>query len=94
MDAELEDGKPPGRSSTTWVSTIFYRVDGPPAGSVPICWRSGYPFNSWDWSLIRPAITQRFTVIAPDMIGMGFSDKPRARTSIRWPTTPICTRRC
>ena len=38
----------------------------------------GYPFNSFDWSLIWPTLTERFTVIAPDMIGMGFSDKPVA----------------
>jgi len=38
----------------------------------------GYPFNSWDWSLIWPTLVERFTVIAPDMIGMGFSAKPVA----------------
>ena len=38
----------------------------------------GYPFNSFDWSLIWPTLVERFTVIAPDMIGMGFSDKPVA----------------
>jgi pimeloyl-ACP methyl ester carboxylesterase len=36
----------------------------------------GYPFNSYDWSEIWPELTSRFTVIAPDMLGMGFSDKP------------------
>jgi pimeloyl-ACP methyl ester carboxylesterase len=38
----------------------------------------GYPFNSYDWSQIWPELTSRFTVIAPDMLGMGFSDKPAA----------------
>ena len=38
----------------------------------------GYPFNSWDWALIWPTLAERFTVIAPDMIGMGFSAKPVA----------------
>jgi pimeloyl-ACP methyl ester carboxylesterase len=36
----------------------------------------GYPFNSYDWSAIWPELTSRFTVIAPDMLGMGFSEKP------------------
>jgi pimeloyl-ACP methyl ester carboxylesterase len=36
----------------------------------------GYPFNSHDWSEIWPELTSRFTVIAPDMLGMGFSEKP------------------
>jgi pimeloyl-ACP methyl ester carboxylesterase len=38
----------------------------------------GYPFNSHDWSELWPELTSRFTVIAPDMLGMGFSDKPVA----------------
>ncbi len=38
----------------------------------------GYPFNSWDWAPIWDRLTERFTVIAPDMLGMGFSDKPVA----------------
>jgi pimeloyl-ACP methyl ester carboxylesterase len=36
----------------------------------------GYPFNSCDWTAIWPELTSRFTVIAPDMLGMGFSEKP------------------
>src|ERR1700745_288100 len=38
----------------------------------------GYPFNSFDWEPIWPTLTERFTVIAPDMMGMGFSAKPVA----------------
>ena len=58
---------------------IFYRVDGPPIGEAPVLLAiHGYPFNSWDWSLIWPTLVERFTVIAPDMIGMGFSAKPVA----------------
>jgi pimeloyl-ACP methyl ester carboxylesterase len=36
----------------------------------------GYPFNSWDWAPIRDRLTERFTLVAPDMLGMGFSDMP------------------
>ena len=58
------------------------------------CWLiHGYPFNSWDWSLIWPTLIERFTVIAPDMIGMGFSAKPVAY-GYSVPTTPTYTRRC
>lgn len=38
----------------------------------------GFPTASWDFSPIWPLIAPRFgRVIAPDMIGYGFSDKPR-----------------
>jgi pimeloyl-ACP methyl ester carboxylesterase len=37
----------------------------------------GFPTSSFDWHVIWPELTAHFTVIAPDMLGMGFSDKPR-----------------
>jgi pimeloyl-ACP methyl ester carboxylesterase len=36
----------------------------------------GYPAGSFDWNAIWPELTGRFAVIAPDMLGLGFSDKP------------------
>ena len=42
----------------------------------------GYPFNSWDWAAIWDRLTTRFTVIAPDMMGMGFSAKPAYEYSV------------
>jgi len=54
---------------------IFYRVEG---SGPPLLLIHGYPFNSFDWQPIWPTLTQRFTVIAPDMMGMGFSAKPAA----------------
>lgn len=79
MDAELERWKAAGRYFDYLGFEIFYRVDGPPLGEAPTLLAiHGYPFNSWDWSLVWPTLTDRFTVIAPDMIGMGFSAKPVA----------------
>lgn len=79
MDAELERWKTAGHYFDYLGFEIFYRVDGPPLGQAPTLLAvHGYPFNSWDWSLIWPTLTERFTVIAPDMIGMGFSAKPAA----------------
>jgi pimeloyl-ACP methyl ester carboxylesterase len=37
----------------------------------------GYPTGSFDWHSVWEALAARFTVIAPDMLGLGFSDKPR-----------------
>lgn len=75
MDAELENWKSAGQYFDYLGFDIFYRVQGSGPNLLLI---HGYPFNSWDWALIWPALIQRFTVIAPDMIGMGFSDKPVA----------------
>lgn len=37
----------------------------------------GFPTASWDWQQLWPAFTQRYHVLAPDLLGFGFSDKPR-----------------
>ncbi|OBK72694.1 alpha/beta hydrolase [Mycobacterium sp. 1164985.4] len=79
MDAELERWKAAGHYFDYLGFGIFYRVDGLPLGQSPTLLAvHGYPFSSWDWSLIWPTLTEHFTVIAPDMIGMGFSAKPAA----------------
>jgi pimeloyl-ACP methyl ester carboxylesterase len=53
--------------------SIFYMDEG--EGEALVCIH-GFPTSSWDWSLIWPGLIERFRVIAPDMIGYGFSDKP------------------
>ena len=79
MDAELERWKAGGEFFDYLGFDIFYRVGGRPLDDGPnLLLIHGYPFNSWDWSLIWPTLAERFTVIAPDMIGMGFSAKPFA----------------
>ena len=79
MDAELERWKAAGQFFDYLGFDIFYRVAGRPLVEGPtLLLIHEYPFNSFDWSLIWPTLTERFTVIAPDMIGMGFSDKPVA----------------
>jgi pimeloyl-ACP methyl ester carboxylesterase len=38
----------------------------------------GFPTSSWDWSKIWPQLTRKLEcVVAPDMLGFGYSDKPR-----------------
>jgi pimeloyl-ACP methyl ester carboxylesterase len=77
VDAELERWKSTGRYFDYLGFDIFYQVAGLPLGEAPtLLLIHGYPFSSFDWSLIWPTLLQRFTVIAPDMNGMGFSDKP------------------
>ena len=36
----------------------------------------GYPYNSYDFKFVLPELSNKFRVIIPDMLGMGFSDKP------------------
>jgi pimeloyl-ACP methyl ester carboxylesterase len=75
MDAELAAWRDAGQYFDYLGFDIFYRVQG--SGPVLLLIH-GYPFNSFDWAPIWPTLTQRFTVIAPDMMGMGFSAKPVA----------------
>jgi pimeloyl-ACP methyl ester carboxylesterase len=37
----------------------------------------GFPTASWDFAKIWPSLTRRFRVIAADMLGFGFTSKPR-----------------
>ncbi len=53
---------------------IFFREAG--AGP-PLLLIHGFPTSSWDWRRIWPGLASRFRVVAPDMIGYGFSAKPR-----------------
>jgi pimeloyl-ACP methyl ester carboxylesterase len=75
MDAELERWKDAGKHFDYLGFNIFYRAEGRGPHLLLI---HGYPFNTWDWAPLWNRLTERFTVIAPDMLGMGFSDKPVA----------------
>src|SRR6201985_513781 len=56
-----------------------YRI----AGSGPaILLIHGIGDNSTTWQTVQTALAQRFTVIAPDLLGHGRSDKPRADYSV------------
>lgn len=36
----------------------------------------GFPTASWDWNYVWQPLAQHFTLLAPDLIGYGFSAKP------------------
>jgi pimeloyl-ACP methyl ester carboxylesterase len=73
MDAELERWKEGGRWFDYLGFEVFHRVQGAGPHLLLI---HGYPFSSFDWSALWPTLMQRFELIAPDMLGMGFSAKP------------------
>ena len=43
----------------------------------PLLLIHGFPTASWDWYKIFDKLAQTYRVVAPDMIGFGFSDKPK-----------------
>jgi pimeloyl-ACP methyl ester carboxylesterase len=53
---------------------IFFRAAG---RGEPVVLIHGFPTASWDWAPLWPALTERYRVMALDMIGFGFSAKPR-----------------
>lgn len=55
---------------------IFYRVTG--GGAPALLLIHGFPTASWDWHKVWPALSEKFPcLIAADMIGFGYSAKPR-----------------
>ena len=54
--------------------SIFYRDEGGSGATLLLV--HGFPTASWDWHRVWPGLRERFRLIAPDLIGFGFSDKP------------------
>lgn len=58
---------------------IFYKVSGE---GLPLLLIHGYPTASFDWSKVWPQLSDKFLCITLDMLGFGFSDKPKQAYSI------------
>jgi pimeloyl-ACP methyl ester carboxylesterase len=57
---------------------IFYQLGGRQGTGPTLLLIHGFPTASWDWHHQWPALCERFArVLAPDMIGFGYSAKPR-----------------
>ena len=74
MDSLLRQWQAAGREFRHEGRSIFYRDEG--TGPVLLCLH-GYPTASWDWHRVWPRLVQHYRLIAVDMLGFGFSDKPR-----------------
>jgi len=58
--------------------SIFWQTGGSGEGESTLVCIHGFPTASWDWHALWPLLCRHFDrVIAPDMIGFGWSDKPR-----------------
>jgi pimeloyl-ACP methyl ester carboxylesterase len=75
VHSDLEQWKGKGEEFDFLGFRVFFIKEGAGPNLLLV---HGYPFNSYDWCKIWPQLTSRFTVIAPDMMGMGFSEKPAA----------------
>lgn len=54
----------------------FYRRGGAGSAGALLCLH-GFPTASWDWHALWPILVARFArVLAPDLLGFGWSDKP------------------
>jgi len=73
MQEKLLNWKSKGKYFAFKGFQIFYIKEG--TGPVLTIFH-GYPYNSFDFEKIWNVLIQNFTVVVPDMLGMGFSDKP------------------
>ncbi|GGM38959.1 alpha/beta fold hydrolase [Dactylosporangium sucinum] len=54
---------------------LFYREAGPPEAPAVVLLH-GFPASSYMFRRLIPALSERYHVIAPDMLGFGLSDAP------------------
>lgn len=52
---------------------IFFRES---AGDEVLVLIHGFPTSSWDWQPVWESLSSHYRLIAPDLFGFGFSDKP------------------
>ncbi|HPW33252.1 MAG TPA: alpha/beta fold hydrolase, partial [Arenimonas sp.] len=70
----LEHWKTSGHYFKWREHSIFYQDQG--KGDALLCLH-GFPTASYDWQRIWPSLAKHFRVIGFDLLGFGFSDKPR-----------------
>lgn len=54
---------------------IWFRDTG--GSRQPLLLIHGFPTASWDWHAVWPALESHYRLLAMDMIGFGYSDKPQ-----------------
>lgn len=78
MTTTFESWRAGGRRFTHRGHSIFWQAGGSGEGERTLVCIHGFPTASWDWQALWPQLCRNFSrVIAPDMIGFGWSDKPR-----------------
>lgn len=77
MEIKLDEWRAKGSYFRFKELNIFFLKEG--NGPVLLVFH-GYPYNGFDFNRVLNDLATRFTVIIPDMPGMGFSDKPDRHT--------------
>ncbi len=71
--------------ATTGDVKLHYRTGG--SGPLVVLLH-GWPQTGYCWRHVLPELARDYTVLAPDLRGYGFSDKPTSGfESARWPRT-------
>jgi pimeloyl-ACP methyl ester carboxylesterase len=73
MSTQLAQWKSKGQYFKYKGRSVFYVREG--EGSCLLVFH-GYPYNSFDFKDVWTGLISKYHVILPDMLGMGFSDKP------------------
>lgn len=73
MSPRLAQWRKSGRSFRWRGRRIFFMDEG---SGPAVLLLHGYPTASFDWHAIWPMLVPYYRVIAPDFLGLGFSDKP------------------
>lgn len=68
------DGKPFAHQTADVNGVQLHYVQG--GSGTPIVLLHGYPETWYAWRKVMPALSDRYTVIAPDMRGLGESSRP------------------
>jgi pimeloyl-ACP methyl ester carboxylesterase len=74
VDITLNDWKRKGRFTDIKSHQIFYVLEGEGPALLLL---HAYPTASWGWHKMWPELIKNSTVVAPDLLGSGFSDKPK-----------------
>jgi len=79
MSVSTEQWRAQGRFTRLLGYEIFY-MDTAEAGRPVIFKIHGFPTSSWDWAPIWNELSAAYRLVALDMLGFGFSDKPNPHT--------------
>ena len=76
MPETVDEWQRGGRYTTFREHRVFFRDSG--ATGRPLLFLiHGFPTSSWDWAPVWSALSTRFRLVAPDLLGFGFSAKPK-----------------